>query len=252
VPEITYLGGAGAAPEYSSSLTAAEARPKSALGWEASTAAMQAAEAAGRRELATLKPPSRPGNMTRGATADLRDLIAKLNDVHAEAARRGNAEVTRKAATELAEAKWTLEMVEGSLSGASDAGILLAKQPTASQLSRKGRRSVLLRRAAKAMEESRYIYPDPETVLGALGALLGLDRERDVMELEHRILHALAEGNLRRDGMAASCFLVRLVRAGKLAVTGAADPDGKADLMRRTLGGVLSRARVQSGLAEAA
>jgi hypothetical protein len=138
-----------------------------------------------------------------------------------------------------------IRTVHGMLSGTLDAAAVLTEQPTARQLGFPGRRAVLLQRATERASRSKHAIPCPALILGAVRALFpGAEEVHDVMEMEHRVLHFLAEGDLKRYGAPAASFLSRLIKAGRGALLEAdAGGPAPANSVRDELRVILRRAR---------
>jgi hypothetical protein len=180
--------------------------------------------------------------MTREAIGELRRIVRSLEDIAGAASARGDGSALKKAQQQLAEARRLIALMDGTRTGARDAAVMLAHQPTARQLALPGHRSVALAKAAARMKKSKTAFMHPGEILGCCAAVMGGLPESEVREAEHRILHFLSEANLARDGRSAASFLSRLGRSGLAAARGNDDSEEVAN-MRSTLCDFLVDAR---------
>ena len=163
-----------------------------------------------------LLPMPQPAELLDSSADDLRRLRAVL-----EAGLRPGQTATavRGIRHRLTEIDRILGAISALREGQVDLSPFLSPQPSPTQLAAPARRGISLARATRRMDRAAYRFPDPQLILGALGALLGADAENEIRELELRLLHFLAEGSLTRDGMLVSHSLRRLVAVGHLALT---------------------------------
>jgi hypothetical protein len=192
-------------------------------------------------------PPPALGQPTERAIELLEGFVRESAERSKAAFAVGNEPAALAAADTTQAAASLLIQLRSTLTGATDAKVLMKRQPTAAQLAMPGRRPVLVNQAAAAVKKTKWAFMDPVNVFGALVAVHG-GVTADVLELEHRILHFLANGNLSRDGLQAAAFVSRLVRAGQGAIRaaqGRARPDDQrnVDEMRTILEGFLGAAR---------
>jgi hypothetical protein len=133
--------------------------------------------------------------------------------------------------------------MSGTLSGANDLAVLLLKQPTAAQLAAPGRISLLKGKVGAALEKSKFLFHDPEVLLICLAAIMGEHYKEETLEVQHRILHFLAEANLTKDGVSVAAMMSRIIRAAKDAALSCRGPE--ADSMRAALIRFLTDARAR-------
>jgi hypothetical protein len=142
----------------------------------------------------------------------LRSILQQTLDSDREITQKAQNNIRRRIAEITRTEAGVLAIQEGSI----NLKPVLSRQPSPVQLSAPARREVTLKQAKARMAKSKYMFPDPKLILGSLGLLLGLEMERDIREIELRILHYLAEGHFQKDGMLVSHSLRRLVTMGKL------------------------------------
>jgi hypothetical protein len=181
------------------------------------------------------------------ATMDqMETMRSQLVDLMARAKAGNQTAAVEEIRKQLERADQFFKTVSGMISGTLDAAAVLTEQPTAKQLAFPGRRVLLLKKAEARLSKSRHAFMSPRLLLGALGVLFPIGDGGEglpvAFELEHRILHFLAEGNLVRFGAPASALLSRIVKAGRIA-RGGEDREGTAALLRMELQEFLRRAR---------
>jgi hypothetical protein len=199
----TYLGAGGATTYGSTEYTAAA---QLALPYPTAT-------------LPTEVPP-KAGEFTKEVLSHLHTLGRKLREAHELALTSGDEVAARRIALKLRETERMATCITGTLSGASDITMLLQRQPSETQLRLPGRLDILKRKARARLEHSKFAFPDPDRIPVALRTLVGDEDPGDFEELEHRIMHYLAEGNLVRDGLGVAAFLNRLIVAGIAVAAG--------------------------------
>ena len=103
----------------------------------------------------------------------------------------------------------SMEATTGPLS----LGVMLARQPSARDLTFIRRTDALAATAARRMHKSKYMFPAPSLFLARVAAATADWTEEDRREVSHRAAHALAHLHLPTHGFELSIVLRRAVVA---------------------------------------
>lgn len=180
--------------------------------------------------------------LQRDATTMVEDMIQHVSSLREklDGAEGKKAEQLRRETGRL------LNSLEASRPGVVDLCVFLNKQPKEDEFQYPQRVDVLLPEARRRMEKSKYMFPEPRSVVQAVAILAD---EADVAELRHRVAHYLSRMNMVQDGLAASTACRRLLQAAGVATAiaaGKAMPQEQIDILaaaKASLGSFLYEAR---------
>jgi hypothetical protein len=167
------------------------------------------------------------GDLQRDAGVMVEDMIQHVSSIRDRIgdAAGPQAERLRKETGRL------LAQLESTRPGVVDMSCFLHRQPSAEDFKFPGRVNALIPGARRRMEKSKFMFPEPKSVVEAASVLVD---EKDAPEARLRVAHYLAHMNMTQDGLAASAASRRLLQAASIASALAAGkelPEDQVNLM---------------------
>lgn len=153
---------------------------------------------------------SQSGDLVADARIMVDDMISNITSIqeHLQGQTGPQAERLRK------ETERLLSALYSTTPGVVDLTCFLNRQPKDDrEFAFPGRAQALCGEARPRLHKSRYMFPEPSSVINAVTVLAQDVMPDDVAELQTRIAYYMARMNMSQDGVSASTAMRRLIQA---------------------------------------
>ena len=177
------------------------------------------------------------GDLTADARIMIDDMISNMTSIQERLAGQTGPQADRLRK----ETERLLSALRSTTPGVVDLTCFLNRQPKDDrEFAFPGRTMALCGEARPRLHKSRYMFPEPASVINAVAVLAQDTMPDDVAELQTRVAFYMAKMNMSQDGVAASTAMRRIIQAAsaqQLAATKELTQD-QTDLLASAKGSV--------------